>query len=108
MHVDLKDATLMFLAESAAYPELAGIAQSAHDALADGHDVPHTVLSDIIGKASEKGVLRAMHRKYAPAAWEAMLMPICREIDRQKPVPPRRPRPSDATPDPLTSPTWPA
>ena len=98
----------MFLAESAAYPELAGIAQSAYDDLADGRDVPYGILDEILGKASEKGVLRAMSRKYSPTAFEAMLRPICGEIDRLKPVPPRRPRPSDATPDPLTSPTWPA
>jgi hypothetical protein len=44
---------------------------------------------------------RALHQKYSPVAFEAMIMPICREIDRQRPVPPRpRPAPED---DPLTS-----
>jgi hypothetical protein len=63
--MDLKDATLMILAESAGYPEVARLAQSAYDAL---------------------------------------LMPICREIDRQRPVPPRpRPAPEE---DPLTSSTF--
>jgi len=49
-------------------------------------------------------VLRALHEKYSIAAFDAMIMPICREIDRQRPVPPRpRPAPED---DPLTSSTF--
>jgi hypothetical protein len=102
--MDLKDATLMILAESAGYPEVARLAQSAYDALADGDEVPHWILSDMIGEASGKGVLRVLHRKYSATAYEALLMPICREIDRQRPVPPR-PRPDPAT-DPLTSSTF--
>ena len=57
--MDLKDATLMILAESAGYPEVARLAQSAYDALAEGGEVPHRVLSDMIGEASGKGVLQA-------------------------------------------------
>jgi hypothetical protein len=102
--MDLKDATLMFLAESAGHPEVARLARSAYDALADGDEVPHWILSDMLGKASGKGVLRLIHRKYSPTAYEALLMPICREIDRQRPVPPR-PRPA-AEDDPLTSTTF--
>ena len=102
--MDLKDATLMILAESADYPEVARLAQSAHDALADGDEVPHWILSDRIGEASGKGVLRVLHRKYSATAYEALLMPICREIDRQRPVQPR-PRPDPAT-NPLTSSTF--
>ena len=55
----------------------------------------------MIGEASGKGVLRVLHRKYSPTAYDALLMPILREIDRQRPVPPR-PRPDPAT-DPLTT-----
>jgi hypothetical protein len=102
--MDLKDATLMILAESAGYPEVARLAQSAYDALADGDQVPHWILSDMIGEASGKGVLRVLHGKYSATAYDALLMPICREIDRQRPVPPR-PRPDLAT-DPLTSSTF--
>jgi hypothetical protein len=102
--MDLKDATLMFLAESADHPELAQLAQSAYDTLADGGEVPHWILSDMIGEASGQGVLRVLHRKYSATAYDALLMPICREIDRQRPVPPRpRPAPEE---DPLTSSTF--
>jgi hypothetical protein len=102
--MDLKDATLMILTESGAYPGLARIAQSVHDELADGRPVHYSVLSDLVDEASGKGVLRALHRKYSAAACEAMLMPVLQEIGRQKPVPPRqRPVPSDSRPDPLTA-----
>jgi hypothetical protein len=53
-------------------------------------------------------VLRAIYRDYSPTACDAMLMPILREIDRQKPVPPRRTSSSahQATPDSLTAASW--
>ena len=102
--MDLRDATLMILAESGAHPGLARIAQSAYDELADGRPVHHSVLTDLINEVSGTGVLRAMHRKYSAVACDAMLMPVLREIDRGKPVPPRqRPVPSDGRPDPLTA-----
>ena len=102
--MDLNDATLIILAESAGYPEVARLAQSVYDALADGDEVPHQILSDMIGEASGQGVLRVLHRKYSATAYDALLMPICREIDRQRPVPPRpRPAPEE---DPLTSSTF--
>jgi hypothetical protein len=88
--MDLKDATLMILGESADHPGLAKLAQSAYDQLiTDGH-VDYRVLSDMIAEASGKGVLRAVNRKYGPAARDAIFGPVLREIDRQKPVPPRR------------------
>ncbi len=106
----------MFLAESAGYPKLARLAQSAYDALADGGEAPHWILSDMIGEASRQGVLRVMHRKYSATAYDALLMPICREIDRQRPVPPARalPRrktrspaaPSVPSPRQVTAPAW--
>jgi hypothetical protein len=102
--VDLKDATLMILTESSAYPSLTRIAQSAYEELASGRGVPYAILSDMLEEASGKGVLRAIHQKYSTAACQAMLMPICDEIGRQKPIPPRRrPVPSDSRPDPLTA-----
>jgi hypothetical protein len=90
--------------ESAAYPELARLAQSAHDDLADGREVHYGVLDDIVGKASEKGVLRALRSKYSATAFEAIIMPILREVGRQKPIPPRRRPPSQHQSDPLTAP----
>jgi len=94
----------MILTESGAHPSLARIAQSAYDELASGREVPHGILSVLLDEASGKGVRRALHQKYSAAAYDAMIMPICQEIGRQKPVPPRqRPVPSDRSPDPLTA-----
>jgi hypothetical protein len=102
--MNLADATFIVRNEATAYPELAALTQSAYDELVAGNEVPYTVLDDIIGKASEKGVLRAMHRKYSATAFDAILMPICSGVDRQKPVPPRRRTASEDTFDPLTAP----
>jgi hypothetical protein len=88
--MDLKDATLVILNESAAHPGLLKLAQSAYDQLTRNGQVDYRVLSDLIGEASGKGVLRAINRKYGPTARDAIFGPILREIDRQKPVPPRR------------------
>lgn len=101
--MDLKDATLMLLAESAAHPALANAAQSAYDALASGQQVPYQTLSMLLGDASGKGVLRDLRHKHSATAFEAIVFPICREIDRQKPVPPRR---QAAGRDPLTDQAW--
>jgi hypothetical protein len=64
---------------------------SACDQLIRDGEVDYRVLDDMIAEAGGKGVLRAIHEKYSPVAFEAMLAPVLREIDRQKPVPPRRP-----------------
>jgi hypothetical protein len=84
--MDLKDATLMFLSESAAYPAVAEIAQSAYDRIVDGEDIDYRVLDDLVGEASGKGVLRAMRQKYGPVGFDAIVMPVLREIDRRKPI----------------------
>jgi len=105
--MDLKDATLMILSESAAHPGLAKLAQSAYDQLTTDGQVDYQVLSDMIGEASGKGVLRAIHGKYGPVTRDAIFGPVLREIGRQKPVPPRRTasaRPGG--PDPLTAASW--
>ena len=97
----------MILSESAAYPVVARLAQAAYDQLIMDGEVDYRVLSDMIGEASGKGVLRAIHRKYSITACDAMLMPILREIDRQKPVPPRRPASAHPdAPDPLSASRW--
>jgi len=98
--MDLKDATLMILSESAAHPGLAKLAQPAYDQIAWDGQVDYRVLSDMIAEASGKGVLRAIHQKYGPAARDAIFGPVLREIDRQKPVAPRRT--ASARPGPVT------
>jgi hypothetical protein len=76
----------MFLAESAEYPSVAEIAQSAYDRMIDGDDVDYQVLSDLIGEASGKGVLRAMRAKHGPDAFDAIVMPLLNEIGRRAPI----------------------
>jgi hypothetical protein len=44
--MELRDATLMFLAESASYPAVAEIAQSAYERMVNGEDVDYQVLSE--------------------------------------------------------------
>ena len=80
--MDLRDATLMFLIESAAHPAVSEIAQSAYDRLVEGEDIDYRVLSDLVDEASGKGVLRAMHQKYGPAAFEAIIMRVLQDRRR--------------------------
>jgi hypothetical protein len=100
--MDLRDATLMFLIESAAYPAVREIAQSAYDRLVAGEDIDYRVLSNLVDEASGKGVLRAMHQKYGPVAFEAIVMPVLQEIGRRAPIRSTKPtwRPGE---DPLTA-----
>lgn len=83
--MNLRDATLMFATESGD-PLVAGIARSVYDDLCRGRDVPHTMLSELLGQASGKGVLAALRNKYSPAAYESIIMPICIQIGRQAPI----------------------
>jgi hypothetical protein len=101
--MDLKDATLMFLAEAAAYPAVAELAQSAYDRLVAGEELDYRVLSDLVGEASGKGVLRAMNQKYSPAAFEAIIMPVLQEIGRRAPIGSSRPTWQPGDGDPLTA-----
>lgn len=78
--MDLKDAALILASESADHPAVALVAQSAYDRLVQGELADYRVLNDLLGEASGKGVLRALHRKYSPTAYEAIIMPICQEI----------------------------
>ena len=106
--MDIKDATLMMMAESADHPAVASLAESAYQRLASGEPVDYRLLDDLIGEASGKGVLRALHARHSPVAYEAIIMPILTEIGRRKPVPPRR-RTGEDDPeaDPLLASTWP-
>jgi hypothetical protein len=99
--MDLRDATLVILTEATAYPGLSKLAQSAYDQLVSDEQVDYRILSDMVAEASGKGVLRAINSKYGPTARDAIFEPILREIDRQKPVPPRRT--SSAQPGPLAT-----
>jgi hypothetical protein len=103
--MDLRDATLMLLTESAAHPDVASLAQSAYDQLVREDVVDYQLLNTLIGEISGQGILRDLRRKYPPVAFDAILTPILMEIDRQAPVPHwARPARED---DPLTAPVWP-
>jgi hypothetical protein len=105
--MNIKDATLMMLIESADHPVVASLAQSAYDRLMDEKPVDYRLLNDLIGEASGKGVLRALRAKYGPAAFEAIISPILTEIGRQAPVGSRRRHGIDPETDPLLASTWP-
>jgi hypothetical protein len=107
--MDLKDATLMVLSESAGQPALTSIAQSVYDQLARGETVDYRLLQELIGEVSGKGVLRSINAKYSPAAFNAIIMPILDEIGRQAPIRSSRHPAADADPetDPLRATVWP-
>lgn len=102
--MNLSDATLVFLSESADQPVVAELARSVHGRLVNGEPVGYQALDELIGEASGKGVLRAMSRKYSPTAYEAILAPVLGEIGRTKPIRSTRPewRPAPGE-DPLSS-----
>jgi hypothetical protein len=107
--MDLKDATLMMLSESADYPTVAPIARKAHERLVNEEPVGYQLLDDLIGEASGKGVLRALRAKYGPVGFEAIVSPILTEIGRQKPIRSHgQPAPVDPETDPLLATSWPA
>ncbi len=87
--MDLKDATLMVLQESADHRSVESLAQSVYQRLAAGEDVSWQQLDQLMGEMSGKGVLRALHARYSPAAYEAIIRPILAGIDQGKPVPQR-------------------
>lgn len=109
--MDLMDSTLIFLSESATCPAVESLARSAHDQLTDRGEVDYPLLNELIGQASEKGVLQAMRGKYSPAAYEAIIAPVVAELGWRVPVPQRpswRQSPAPGSPDdPLTAPVWP-
>ena len=106
--MDLQDAALMLRAESADHPAVASLAQTVYDRLANAEPVDYRLLDELIGEASGKGVLRALHAKYDPTAYEAIVGPILTELGRQKPVRSQRyARDTDPEADPLRAATWP-
>ncbi len=66
--MDIQDAALMMLSESADQPAVASLAQSVYQRLVNREPVDYRLLDDLIGEASGKGVLRALHPKYSPTA----------------------------------------
>jgi hypothetical protein len=106
--MDIQDAALMMLSESADQPAVASLAQSVYQRLVNGDPVDYRLLDNLIGEASGKGVLRALSAKYSPAAYEAIIGPILAELGRQKPITSQRyARPADPETDPLLASTWP-
>jgi hypothetical protein len=106
--MDLKDAALMMLSESDGRPAVATIARTVYERLANEEPVDYRLLDDLIGEASGKGVLRALHAKYSPTAYEAIISPILTELGRQKPIRSRRySEPADPETDPLRAANWP-
>jgi hypothetical protein len=98
----------MMMSESADHPAVASLAQSVYQRLVNDEPVDYRLLDDLIGEASGKGVLRALHAKYSPAAYEAIIGPILTEIGRQKPIRSQRyAGPVDPESDPLLASTWP-
>ena len=106
--MDLRDATLMMLNESADHPAVASLARSAYDRMVNEEPVDYRLLDELIGEASGKGVLRALNAKYGPAAFDAITEPILAEIGRQAPIRSRGySPPADPEADPLRASTWP-
>ena len=106
--MDLKDATLIVLSESADCPAVASIAQTVYHRLQNEEPVGYPLLDELIGEASGKGLLRTLHAKYSPAAYEAIIGPILTELGRQKPISSQRyARETDPETDPLLATTWP-
>ena len=104
--MDLRDATLMMLHESAGQPVVASLAKVVYDRLMNDEPVDYRLLDELIGEASGKGVLRALHAKYSPVAYDAIISPILTELDRQKPVRSQRyARDIDSETDPLLATT---
>ena len=106
--MDLRDATLMMLNESTGQPVVASLAKVVYDRLVNEEPVDYRLIDELIGEASGKGVLRALHAKYSPVAYDAIVGPILSELGRQKPIRSQRyARDIDPETDPLLATTWP-
>ena len=106
--MDLKDATLMMLHESAGQPAVASLAKSVYDRLMSDEPVDYRLLDELIAAASGKGVLRELHARYSPVAYEAIISPILTELGRHKPIRSQRyAQDTDPETDPLRAPAWP-
>ena len=61
----------MFLSESAAYPAVASIAQSAYDRLVEDEEIDYRVLDELIGEGATVGHLCVVHG--AVVGFEALI-----------------------------------
>jgi hypothetical protein len=105
--MDIKDATLMMLNESADHPAVASLAQTAYQRLVNEEPVDYRLLTDLINEASGKGVLRALGAKYGPVGFNAITEPILAEIGRRAPIRSTRySAPGDPEADPLRASAW--
>jgi hypothetical protein len=84
--MDLKSATSMILSESAPHPELLRTSRNTYDELSAGREVDHSTLSWLLREAARKDVYRPVKERYGDGAFEAMVVTLAREIDRQAPV----------------------
>ncbi|MBC6457192.1 hypothetical protein [Actinomadura sp. HBU206391] len=87
--MNLNDATRMILAESAAFPKLLRVTRDAYDELAAGRQVHHTTLNWMVREASRKDLYGVLIQKHGTGTFNDMITVLCREIDRQAPVPSR-------------------
>ncbi|SEG75558.1 hypothetical protein SAMN04489712_11156 [Thermomonospora echinospora] len=87
--MNLTDATRMIMAESAAFPELMRAARDVYDELSAGRRVHYTALNWILREAGRKDLYGVLRQKHGTGAFEDMVTALCREIDRQAPVPSR-------------------
>lgn len=87
--MDLIDATRMIEAESAAFPDLVRVTHDAADQFAAGRQVHYSTISWMIREACRRDLYGALIRKHGQDTFEDMVTVLCREIDRQAPVPSR-------------------
>lgn len=77
------------MAEAAPFPELMRVTRNAHGELATGRPVHHQTLGWMVREASRKDLYGVLIRKHGKNAFDEMVTVLCREIDRQAPVPAR-------------------
>lgn len=87
--MNLTDATRIIMTESAAFPELMRVTRDTHDELAAGRQVHYTALNWVVREACRKDLYGVLIQKHGKDAFEDMITVLCREIDRQAPVPGR-------------------
>src|ERR1035438_10696809 len=85
--MDLKDATLMILNESAAHPSVAKIAQAAYDHLASGQEVDHRVLDELVGEPVARACSAPSGKSTVPRPTRPYSRPFFVKSTRRSPSP---------------------